>query len=218
MANGENRKKVKNGIKSVGKKVESEIKTAETEIKKEIILNVPNSITLLRLVLLFVFVYMLFTNYSRISLVFVFVVAALTDWFDGFFARKLNQKTQIGARMDQVVDRVFTGVIVLALILYVIVSNNGVIGNVFSLSPTNIYLLLFLSSSREIIGLPGFVIAIIRNKDPYQVRYIGKVTTFIQAFALGAIVLGASWAVYLVVPTCIIGIVAGFDYLRYALS
>jgi len=206
--------KTKQGIK----KIKQEIKKAEKEIKDEILLNVPNSITLLRLVLIFVFIYMLFMNYSRVSILVVFSIAALSDWFDGYFARKLNQKTQIGARMDQVIDRVFTGGIVISLMIYLILHSKISPENVFLISRTNVFLLLFLSVSREIVGLPGFVVALIRNKDPYQVRYIGKVTTFIQSIALGAIILQVTWAVYIVIPTCIIGIIAGFDYLRYSLS
>jgi phosphatidylglycerophosphate synthase len=213
MANGENRKKIKKGIK----KVEEKIINAEENIKKEILFNVPNTITLFRLVLVFVFVYLLFMNYSKWIIFSVFAFAALTDWFDGYFARKLNQKTQIGARMDQVIDRVFTGVIVIAFVIYVIV-NNQTPENIFTLHSKNILLLLFLSTSREMIGLPGFVIALIRNKDPYQVRYIGKITTFIQSVAFGAIIIGFSWAVYLAIATCIVGILSGFDYLRYSLS
>lgn len=214
MVNGKNRAKVKKGIK----KVEDKIKHAEKEIKDEIILNVPNSITLLRLVLVFVFIYMLFMNYSRISLLIVFAIAAISDWFDGYFARKLNQKTQLGARLDQVIDRVFTGCIFIAMIIFLILNSKNPAEDIFRLSPTNIFLLLFLSVSREMIGLPGFIIAIIRNKDPYQVRYIGKVTTFIQGFAFAAIILQVNWAIYLVIPTCVVGVIAGFDYLRYSLS
>ena len=135
-------------------------------------------------------------NYNIWIIFSVFTFAALTDWFDGYFARKLKQTSKIGARMDQVIDRVFTGVIVISLIIYVIVNNKGVIENVFLLSPKNIYLLLFLCSSRELIGFPGFIITLIRSKDPYQVKYIGKLTTFIQSVALGAIILGLSWAIY----------------------
>ena len=214
MANGRNRARVKSGIKNV----KTQIKTAEKEIHNEIRLNVPNTITLLRLVFVFLFVYMLFANYNRMALVVVFAIAALTDWFDGYFARKLGQTSKAGARMDQVIDRVFTAIVVLAIIFFVLINNQATIQHIFILSPTNIFLLLFLSVSREIIGLPGFMIALIRNKDPYQVKYIGKVMTFIQGFALGAIILGVSWAIFIVVPTCIIGIIAGYDYLRYSLS
>jgi CDP-diacylglycerol--glycerol-3-phosphate 3-phosphatidyltransferase len=178
------------------------------ELKNEIFLNVPNIITLARLILVFVFMYLLFNDYSKIYLITVFSVAALSDWFDGFFARKLKQTTQTGARMDQVIDRVFTTIIFVSLLFY------------FMNNPDNNHsiLLLFLSVSREIIGTPGFLIALIRGKDSYKVRFIGKVMTLIQGFALGAIILGVSWAIFIVVPTCIIGILAGIDYLRYSIS
>ena len=181
------------------------------EIQKEIFLNVPNSLSLLRLILTFVFIYLLFMNYSKLILIIVFAVAALTDWFDGFFARKLNQKTNIGARLDQVIDRVFTTAIVLAIIIYALIYQRHDNLN-------DILLLLFLITSREIVSIPGILIGVIRGKDLYKVKYIGKLTTFVQGFALGAIILNVDWAIYLAIPTCIIGIIAGFDYLRYSLS
>jgi len=165
-------------------------------------------ITLLRVILVFVFIYLLFNDYSKLSLVIVFGIAAASDWFDGFFARRLKQTTKMGARMDQVIDRVFTALVFGALLAY------------YVMNPTEKHpiMLLFLTISREIVGTPGFIIALIRGKDSYKVRYIGKVTTFIQGFALGAIILEVSWAVYLVVPTCAIGIISGIDYLRYSLN
>jgi phosphatidylglycerophosphate synthase len=82
----------------------------------------------------------------------------------------------------------------------------------------NSVMLLFLIISREIIGLPGFLIILIRGKDPYKVRYIGKAVCWFQGFALGAVIINVSWAIYLVVPTCLIGIVSGIDYLRYSIE
>ena len=178
------------------------------EIEKEIFMNIPNSLTLLRLALTFVFVYMLFSNYPKTSIIVVFAIAALTDWFDGFLARKLNQRTNIGARMDQVIDRVFTISIVMALAVY------SLINKTFE----NTILLLFLIISREIVSTPGVLIGVIRGKDLYKVKYIGKLTTFIQGFALGAVILELDWAIYLAIPTCIIGIIAGLDYIRYSLG
>lgn len=192
----------------IGYKVERISNKVKTEIKEEVFLNVPNMITLARLILVFVFVYMLFNDYSKLALVIVFGSAAISDWFDGFFARKLKQTTRTGARLDQVIDRVFTAIVFGALLAYYILNPNEKHPIVF----------LFLTISREIVGIPGFLIALIRNKDAYKVKYIGKVTTFIQGFALGAIVLDVNWAIYLVVPTCIIGIISGIDYLRYSMS
>ena len=181
------------------------------EIQKEIFLNIPNSLTLLRLILTFVFIYLLFMNYSKLILIIVFVIAALTDYFDGFFARRLNQKTKIGARLDQLIDRVFTVGIVLSIIIYLIINN-------MHNSSSNTILLLFLACSREIISIPGVIIALARKKDWYKVKFIGKLTTFVQCFALGAIIIQVDWAIYLVIPTSILGIIAAFDYLRYSLS
>ena len=203
-------------IDNAYKGVEKEMENAGKEIKKEILFNVPNSITLLRLILTFVFVYMLFKDFSPLPLAIVFAFAAITDWFDGYFARKLKQTSKFGARLDQVVDRIFTIVIVFAIIAYLVSHNKY--DSLFRFSSDNVYLMLFLISSREIIGTPGVFILLIRRKPTYNVRYVGKVTTFIQSVALCAIILNVWFAIYLAMATCIVGILAGFDYLKYSLS
>jgi CDP-diacylglycerol---glycerol-3-phosphate 3-phosphatidyltransferase len=208
--------------KTLIEEVEKEIINAEEEISKEILLNVPNTITLLRLVFVFVFVYMLFSNYPRFHILVVFAIAAVTDWFDGFFARKLKQTTKFGAKLDQVIDRIFTGIIVIAIIIYLYARADTPMNNIFLSDDYNVYALIFLSVSREIIGAPGVLIAFLRKKGTYHVKYIGKVTTFIQSITFGAIILGPilefPLAVYLSLATCFIGIFSGFDYLKYSVS
>jgi CDP-diacylglycerol---glycerol-3-phosphate 3-phosphatidyltransferase len=195
----------------IRRKVKEESKKIKGEIKDEVLLNIPNTLTIFRLLFVFVFVYMLFNHFSKVSLLIVFIIAALTDYFDGYLARKLHQTTSIGARMDQVIDRIFTLSIALSLFIFAFLNNHeGIRGDIVTL--------LILSLSREIIAFPGFLINIIRNKDPYKVRFIGKVTTFVQAFALGAIILDVSFVIYPVIITCFLGIVSGYDYLRYSLS
>ena len=189
-------------------KIRGKINKTKKEVKKELLFNVPNTITLFRLILMFAFIYMLFKEYHIIALVSVFSIAALTDWFDGYFSRILEQQSYLGARMDYVVDRIFTIVIVLALIFYTY-SHSTI---------DNILLLLMFTTSREIIGAPGFLIALIRKKDYYSVKYIGKVTTFVQSVTLGVIIFGFSWAIYPAIITCIFGIFSGFTYLKYSLS
>ena len=148
----------------------------EKEAKQEFVLNVPNSLTLLRLVLMFVIAFLIWVDFSYIWIGIIFSFAALTDWFDGFFARKLNQKSELGARLDQVIDRIFMIPLVL-LLLFKFYS----IDNSFAF-------LLIICLSREIVGLPGLVIRIIRNNDTYKVKYVGKVVTFIQSVAVAAII------------------------------
>jgi CDP-diacylglycerol---glycerol-3-phosphate 3-phosphatidyltransferase len=201
-------------LEEVGK----EIVEAQEEISKEILVNVPNTITLLRLVFLFVFIYMLFSDFPRLSLLAVFAFAAVTDWFDGFFARRLNQKTRFGAKLDQVVDRIFTVILVIALIIY-IYSRHGVGINLFESPNYNIYLIIFLCLSREIVATPGVIIALFRKKGTYHVKYIGKVTTFIQSVAFCAIILGYyPLTFFLALVTCVLGIFSGLDYLRYSVE
>ncbi|MBR9704743.1 CDP-alcohol phosphatidyltransferase family protein [Candidatus Pacearchaeota archaeon] len=206
----------KNDINII-KEIEKEIISAPDEIKKEILFNVPNTITILRLVFVFVFVYMLFLDFPRLQILGVFIFAAVTDWFDGFFARRLKQTTKFGAKLDQVTDRIFTGIIVIAIIIYLTSrAETGI--NIFTSGGNNAFLLIFLSVSREIVGAPGVFIAAIRKKGTYHVKYIGKVTTFIQGIAFGAIILGVPWAIFIVLPTCFIGIFSGINYLKYSLS
>lgn len=188
-------------------RVRKKARQVKNEIKEEVLLNVPNTVTLSRLILGFVFIYLLFAGYSNLVLTIVFAVAAFSDALDGFLARKLKQTTSIGARLDQVIDRVFTALIVIPLVIK------------FAMESQTFFIVqLVMISSREIVGLPGLVIRNIRNVDAYKVKSIGKMTTFIQGFALGSIILGVSWSIYLVIPTMLIGVVSGLDYLRDSLE
>jgi len=76
---------------------------------KNMILNLPNILTLSRLFLIPIFAYALLAeNFSaRWIAAIVFGLAALTDWFDGFIARKMNQVTKFGMIADHAVDRIF---------------------------------------------------------------------------------------------------------------
>ena len=69
------------------------------------ILNVPNTLTLLRLLLIPVFLYASFRGMFLTALI-LFVTAALTDIFDGLIARRLNQRSRIGAILDPAADKI----------------------------------------------------------------------------------------------------------------
>lgn len=189
------------------RKGKEKIKEIKKKIREEYFFNVPNIFTLARLLFASVVIYMLFNNYSKLSIGIVFIIGALTDWVDGYFARRSGKTTEIGARFDQVIDRIFTLTIVIALGIFFVIHKEGNL------------LFLFLLLSREIIATPGFIIRIIRNKDAYRVKYIGKLTTFIQSIAIAMLILeinwfGLNWSLYSVIATCILGIIAGFDYLK----
>ena len=81
-------------------------------------LNLPNSITLSRLLGLPVVVYCLYSNSLTVRWVgvAVFVIAALTDWLDGYLARKLNLVTDLGKFLDPLVDKLLILIPLLILI------------------------------------------------------------------------------------------------------
>ncbi len=69
------------------------------------IATVPNLITLVRLLLLPVFVVMLLVNEQRAGAALLLGVLGMTDWVDGWVARNFNQTSQFGMVFDPVVDR-----------------------------------------------------------------------------------------------------------------
>ena len=81
-------------------------------------INIPNTLTLSRLVMIPVFIYVYYLPYewSNFAATVVFFFAAITDWFDGYLARKLGQQSQLGAILDPLADKL---IVVIALILLV---------------------------------------------------------------------------------------------------
>ncbi len=78
--------------------------------KLELQLNIPNQLTLLRIALTPVFIVLLLSSSSlcrQISLL-VFIVAALTDWYDGWIARKLGYVSRWGKFLDPLADKVLS--------------------------------------------------------------------------------------------------------------
>jgi len=69
--------------------------------------NAPNILTLLRIVAIPVFIAIFYLPYAwaPAATVILFVLAALTDWLDGFLARRLNQSSPFGAFLDPVADK-----------------------------------------------------------------------------------------------------------------
>lgn len=75
-------------------------------------MNIPNLLTSFRIVLIpvFVLVFYLPFHWSYLASAGIFGIAAITDWFDGYLARKLNQSTPFGAFLDPVADKLMVAV------------------------------------------------------------------------------------------------------------
>lgn len=70
-------------------------------------MNIPNKLSMLRILLVPIIIYLLFINSLTSSVValIIFILAALTDKYDGYYARKYNSITTLGKILDPLADK-----------------------------------------------------------------------------------------------------------------
>lgn len=80
--------------------------------------NLPNGLTLSRILLVPILVAVLLTGTEQRELIggAIFAVAALTDWLDGYFARRRKQVTTMGIMLDPVADKVLVSAAFISLV------------------------------------------------------------------------------------------------------
>ena len=81
-------------------------------------MNLPNLLTLSRIPMMFVIVWLMresFTGAATAAFV-LFVIAGITDWADGYAARKLNQVSNFGILMDALTDKILVLGLMVALV------------------------------------------------------------------------------------------------------
>ncbi len=150
-------------------------------------INLPNQITIGRLVLTVIF-FVLLGRYDQaapraalLDVCFViFLVAALTDWLDGYLARKQNQVTSLGRILDPFVDKVLIcGVFVFFCSATFVDADNT---NVTGVAPWMVVLIL----GRELLvtGLRGFTES---RGQAYGALAFGKLKMVLQSVTAGAI-------------------------------
>ena len=134
--------------------------------------NFINFITVARILLApIIFLFLIFSNY--LVCIILFFLAGLTDYFDGYLARKYNAESQIGEILDPIADKI--------LIVFLLIGLSVELDS---------FLISFLSSliiARE-IG-----IAALRDysskkniSDRTKVTYLAKIKTSLQLFAIGS--------------------------------
>lgn len=135
--------------------------------------TIPNCITIFRVLLipLFVTVFFLDWRWAHETAAFIFWLAAITDWFDGYLARKLEQSSAFGAFLDPVADKL----IVAAALLMISVKYNSAMITIAA-----IVLLMreiYVSALREWMSQLGASAAV-------KVSIVGKAKTMAQMLAL----------------------------------
>jgi CDP-diacylglycerol--glycerol-3-phosphate 3-phosphatidyltransferase len=86
-------------------------------------LNIPNLLTWFRILMIPVFVGVFYVPDATLSLhhkhqlsTFIFWLASITDWLDGYLARKLNQGSAFGAFLDPVADKLMVAAALIVLV------------------------------------------------------------------------------------------------------
>lgn len=143
-------------------------------------MNVPNSITVSRIILIPVFIAVFYLPYSWAPALatLVFGFAAITDWFDGYLARKLNQQSVLGAFIDPLADKLMV-ISALLLILTRYPDNNWLLFSSLIIISREI----FISSLREWMASLG-------RGDDVAVSFAGKAKTVAQMIALLFLIYG----------------------------
>jgi CDP-diacylglycerol--glycerol-3-phosphate 3-phosphatidyltransferase len=181
-------------------------------------MNVPNTITISRILLIPVFIAVFYLPYSWAPALatFVFWFAAITDWFDGYLARKLNQQSALGAFIDPLADKLMV-ISALLLILTQHPDNNWLLFSSLVIISREI----FISSLREWMASLG-------KGDDVAVSFAGKAKTVAQMFALLFLIYGQDlfglpiyiigvgmlvWAAFLTIVSMIVYIKAAWSSL-----
>jgi CDP-diacylglycerol--glycerol-3-phosphate 3-phosphatidyltransferase len=95
--------------------------TASSDNREDVsaqIWNLPNSLTLFRIFLVPFLVVVLLTKFNgrEYAGLGIFLLAAITDFFDGFFARRYNQMTRLGALLDPIADKLLISAAFISLV------------------------------------------------------------------------------------------------------
>lgn len=150
-------------------------------------INLPNILTLARILVIpfFVLIFYLPTTWGHIAAASIFALACVTDWLDGYLARRLHQSTKLGAFLDPVADKIF---VCIALVLIVGEPQFQFISlraTVFSIPIAALTIPAAIIVSREIIvsALREWM-AELGKRTSVAVSYLGKVKTTIQMLAL----------------------------------
>lgn len=154
------------------------------------LLNVPNVLTLLRIVLIPVLVALAYIpfvggsiaaefpiEWRYLTAALVFLMAALTDWFDGYLARTLNQTSAFGRFLDPVADKLMVAAALIILVqwhsdnILVVVSAIVIVSREIT-----------ISALREWMAELG-------KRASVAVSYIGKLKTVMQMTAITVLLL-----------------------------
>jgi cardiolipin synthase (CMP-forming) len=150
--------------------------TQPTLSMKEQFMTVPNLLSMLRLALVPVFLYLLLNERYLMAIV-VLALSSLTDYLDGYFARKYNQVTRLGQLLDPAADR-----------LYIFSTLVGL--SITGIVPVWLALVII---SRDLMLAIAYPILATHGYGPLPVHYLGKTGTFALLYAFPLLLMAYIW-------------------------
>ena len=163
------------------------------------VFTLPNVITMVRLVCIPVFVWLLFGAHEQTAAAILLAVLGATDWVDGYVARHFGQVTTLGKVLDPLADRVLVGTAVISILVY------GAVPLWFGIA----------TIAREVLVSAMVLLLASLGASRIDVLWVGKAGTFGLMFAYPTFLLGygdASWQE----PIKVIGWVTGIVGLALA--
>lgn len=150
-------------------------------------MNLPTKLTVLRIILVPVFLALTFIEvgvfglFNNFLALFVFCIASFTDFLDGYLARKLNQVTDLGKLLDSTADKILVNTaLIVAVYLTGVWAAANYISSAFFICITVFTAIiisreLFISVFRSMAAKKGIIIA---------ADMAGKIKTVVQMAAL----------------------------------
>ncbi|WP_230499877.1 CDP-diacylglycerol--glycerol-3-phosphate 3-phosphatidyltransferase [Sutcliffiella rhizosphaerae] len=148
--------------------------------------NLPNKITVSRILLIPIFMVLLLAPLdfgifelgevqipiTHLLAAFIFIIASITDWVDGYYARKLNLVTNLGKFLDPLADKLLVSAALIALVQ-------------LDLAPAWIVIIII---SRE-FAVTGLRLVLAGEGEVVAANMLGKIKTWAQIIAVSALLL-----------------------------
>jgi cardiolipin synthase len=150
------------------------VPTVPTEVASDALWTIPNALSVLRLLGVPVFLWLLLGPHADLAALLILAVAGFTDWLDGVLARALNQTSKLGALLDPAADR-----------LYILTTLIGLV--VRDIIPWWLAAILVGRDLLLLLTVPGLRRL---GLSALPVNYLGKAATFALLYAFPLLLLG----------------------------
>ena len=166
-------------------------------------MNLANKISTTRILVIPVFIAAVL--YSKfVWAAAIFIIAVISDGLDGYIARVRNERTQLGALLDPIADKLL---LISAFVCFSLVSD---IPEQLRLPP---YVPIIIISRDMFMGLGCLIIYVIKGKIEIIPTRLGKVTTFLQMLTIIALLFRLRFTPGLWNTTIVFTVASGLDYI-----